>query len=202
MVPARRGGAGGSVTMSWGEFWSGTSAIQVWEPNRRLRAVDTGRGSKGRVVEIAVDYYIEGQGGKTMLRLRGLRHYLPRHRGTPRGVAWALAKTSLPAKECYRRLRGRRGLVRDGSVEGLREGGGYRIVGATGDVFEGVVHAHDAPSDFAGTVVGLNDGLVRFWAEMGTASIWIATWGVDDSTVTALESRWQEQINKALEGAA
>jgi len=75
-------------------------------------------------------------------------------------------------------------------------------VGATGDVFEGVVHAHDAPSDFAGTVVGLNDGLVRFWAEMGTASIWIATWGVDDSTVTALESRWQEQINKALEGAA
>jgi hypothetical protein len=28
------------------------------------------------------------------------------------------------------------------------------------------------------------------------------TWGVDDSTVTALESRWQEQINKALEGAA
>ena len=83
MVPARRGGAGGSVTMSWGEFWSGTSAIQVWEPNRRLRAVDTGRDSKGRVVEIAVDYYIEGQGGKTMLRLRGLRHYLPRHREPP-----------------------------------------------------------------------------------------------------------------------
>jgi len=66
------------------------------------------------------------------------------------------------------------GLVRDGSVEGLREGGGYRIVGATGDVLEGVVHTHDTPSDFAGTVVGLNDGLVRFWAEMGTASIWIA----------------------------
>jgi hypothetical protein len=75
-------------------------------------------------------------------------------------------------------------------------------VGATGDVFEGVVHTPDAPSDFAGTVVGLNDGLVRFWAEMGDCKHLDRTWGVDDSTVTALESRWQEQINKALESAA
>jgi hypothetical protein len=151
--------------------------------------VATRHDSRDRVVELAVDYYIEGQGGKTMLRLvdsgfgpeaewddefdsisrgwkyelRGLRHYLARHRATPRRVAWALAKTSLPAKECYRRLMGPRGLVRGGSVEGLREGDGYRIVGATGDVFEGVVYTHDAPSDFAGTIVGLNDGLVWFW---------------------------------------
>jgi hypothetical protein len=37
---------------------------------------------------------------------------------------------------------------------------------------------------------------------MGTASIWIATWGLDESIVRALESRWQEQVHRALLGSA
>lgn len=148
-------GEGGSISLSWGDFWSGTSAIEVGEPNRRLRTVDRRQDSTGRVVEIAVDYIIEGHGGQTVLRvvhsgfghgaewdaefdsirrgwqfeLRGLRHYLTRHWGTPRRVAWALEKTSLPAEECYARLMGPAGLVREGSIAGLRPGDPYRLVG-------------------------------------------------------------------------
>jgi len=221
-------GEGGSISLSWGEFWSGTSAIEVWQPNRRLRTIDRRQDSTGRVVEIAVDYIIESHAGQTVLRvvhsgfgpgaewdaefdsirrgwqyeLRGLRHYLTRHRGTPRRVAWALEKTSLPAEECYARLMGPAGLVREGSIAGLRAGDPYRIVAATGDVFEGEVHTNDAPWAFGGTAAGLNDGLVRFWSEMGTASIWIATWGVDETIVRALETRWQEQVHPALQGSA
>lgn len=218
-------GKGGSVSLAWGEFWKGTSAIEVWEPNRRLRTVERRTDGAGRVVEIAVDYFIEGQGGDTVLRvvhsgfgpgaewdeefdsigrgwkleLRNLRHYLARHRGTPRRVAWAWAKTSLPAEQCYARLMGPAGLVREGSVAGLREGDPYRVVAATGDVFQGVVITNDPPRDFAGTVAALNDGIVRFWAEVGTASIWISTWGVGESIVRGLDLRWQDQVRKALE---
>jgi uncharacterized protein YndB with AHSA1/START domain len=62
-------GEGGSISLSWGEFWSGTSAIEVWQPNRRLRTVERRQDSTGRVVEIAVDYIIEGHGGQTVLRV-------------------------------------------------------------------------------------------------------------------------------------
>jgi hypothetical protein len=140
--------------------------------------------STGRVVEIAVDYIIEGHRGQTVLRvvhsgfshgaewdaevdsirrgwqskLRGLRHYLTRHRGTPRRVAWALEKTSLPVEECYARLMGPAGLVREGSIAGLRPGDPYRLVAATGDIFEGEVHTNAAPWAFGGTAAGLKTG--------------------------------------------
>jgi hypothetical protein len=66
-------------------------------------------------------------------------------------------------------------------------------------VFQGVVITNGPPRDFAGTVAALNDGIVRFWAEVGTASIWISTWGVGESIVRGLDLRWQDQVRKALE---
>lgn len=51
------------------------------------------------------------------------------------------------------------------------------------------------------TIVPEQNGSCSLVGQMGAASVWIATWGVEQSTSRALESRWQEQINKALDGA-
>jgi uncharacterized protein YndB with AHSA1/START domain len=49
-------GVGGGITVGWGPGMEFTQAIEVWEPERHLHA--------GRV-----DYYIEGNGDTTILRL-------------------------------------------------------------------------------------------------------------------------------------
>jgi uncharacterized protein YndB with AHSA1/START domain len=70
-------GAGGAVTADWGSGLVWKNAIEVWEPNRHLRLVETrdhfisvseaqGRMEPCRLVQ---DYYLEGQGGKTVLRM-------------------------------------------------------------------------------------------------------------------------------------
>ena len=49
-------GIGGGITVGWGPGMEFTEPIKVWEPEQHLRA--------GRV-----DYYIEGNGDTTILRL-------------------------------------------------------------------------------------------------------------------------------------
>ncbi|HZM27670.1 MAG TPA: SRPBCC domain-containing protein, partial [Gemmatimonadales bacterium] len=121
-------GVGGSVALSWGQGFE-KAVIEVWEPDRRLRTVERRRDSAGRVVEIAVDFLIQSEGGKTVLRvvhsgfgastgwneeydgtvrgwryeLRGLRHYLASHVGTNRRVAIAETPTSLSPEASYER---------------------------------------------------------------------------------------------------
>ena len=53
-------GAGGSMFLSWGDGVEGSGLIEIWEPNRRLRVIE----SAG-----AVDYLIEAQGEVTVLRI-------------------------------------------------------------------------------------------------------------------------------------
>lgn len=70
-------GAGGKVWMAWGDF-SGESPIEVWEPRRHLRtveshppsAMDIAAGADPNVpLRMALDYYLETRRGKTVLRL-------------------------------------------------------------------------------------------------------------------------------------
>lgn len=60
-------GAGGSVLANWGPGLGWKNVIDVWEPNRHLRLTET-RDHMGpcRLVQ---DYYLEAEGGKTVLRL-------------------------------------------------------------------------------------------------------------------------------------
>ena len=220
-------GVGGTITLSWGESGAGGATIAIWEPNRRLRTVESRRDKAGRLVDIAVDYFIEADGGRTTLRvvhagfgsgaewdeeydgtvrgwryeLRGLQHYLRRHRGEPRRVAWVAARTFLSPEACYARCMGSAGLVREGTVEGVPEGDAYRIAGAAG-VFEGQVLVNRPPLDFAGTVTNLNDGLLRYEFYGGSARLWLATWGVDEQAVREFESRLREIIVRAATSEA
>jgi len=110
-------GEGGGVFMSWGPPWEGRSRIDAWEENRRLRT----RGFLEHGDASMVEYTLEARGGKTVLRLvhsgfakggdwedelfggtergwryelRSLRHYLERHAGQDRVVAWPKARSA------------------------------------------------------------------------------------------------------------
>jgi uncharacterized protein YndB with AHSA1/START domain len=205
-------GVGGTIALSWGSQGSEKAVIEIWEPNRSLRTVQHRRDSTGRLVEIAIDFLIEGERGRTVLRvvhagfgvgaewdeeydgtvrgwryeLRGLRHYLSRHVGVDRRVAQVDAATSLSPEETYARIMGTEGLGAATALTGLREGDGYKISGAAG-LFEGSVLINSPPLDFGGTVNNLNDALLRYELYGGRAKLWVATWGVEDSRIGDLK---------------
>jgi uncharacterized protein YndB with AHSA1/START domain len=59
-------GVGGKVFIKWGEGMEGTQRIEIWEPERQLRiGHDRGEPAPPSVV----DYFIEGRGGTTVLRM-------------------------------------------------------------------------------------------------------------------------------------
>jgi len=222
-------GAGGSIWMSWDGKAEGTNRIEIWEPNRHLR---TAWSEVGAPVRLAVDFHLEGEGGRTVLRLvhhgfsadaewdgmfdgirrgwsyelRGLRHYLERHRGTDRIVARAdRAIGGLPVAEAFRRLLSARGLAAEGSLGGLVEGDRYAITTAGGDRLEGTVRYREEPTDLALVVDNWNDGLLRLgierWAGPDSpleAHLWLATWGVAADRVAALQEHWETLLAGAL----
>lgn len=181
---------GGTILWSWGEPFIWKSRIEVWEPNRRLRAVyDSPPAAHGQLppAVVVMDFTLEARGGNTLLHLvqsgfgagagwddeydgtsrgwwvefRNLRHYLENHRGEHRSVAWIRQPISLSCEEAWMRLSSPQGLAREGSLAKLREGDRYSITAATGDTFAGVVHIFGPPLDFSGTVENLNNGLLR-----------------------------------------
>ena len=221
-------GTGGKIFLSWGEAFAGEVRIDIWEPGQRLRAIDSRRAADGSVVEIATDYHIEARGGGTVLRvvqsgfgrgadwdaeydavsrgwtfeLRSLRHYLERHRGKDRRVAWVNVTTSLPSEKIHSLVLGPDMLAHEGTVEGLREGDPYRLVTATGEVLEGTVLINRPPTDFAGTVRGMNDALLRYVHEVGYVWIWLSTYGVGEASVEAFRERWRERLERVVGEAA
>ena len=69
-------GAGGSMLADWGPGIEWKTAIEIWEPNRHLRLVETrdrmltppGVEEKLQPCRLVQDYILEGEGGKTILR--------------------------------------------------------------------------------------------------------------------------------------
>jgi uncharacterized protein YndB with AHSA1/START domain len=209
-------GPGGSIWMSWGPEFEGESRIQVWEPHRHLQAVED-----SPFGPLTVDYYLESQGNKTVMRLvhsgfgtgtqwedeyyegvesgwpfmlRNLRHYLERHRGTPRLVAWPRLKVQPSIEEAWQRLMGADGLVREGALAGLRPGDRYRWQAATGDTFEGVVQFLNPVKNFCATVENLNDALLLVGVSQlfgqREVSLWLSAYGVPPEQVEALNERF------------
>jgi uncharacterized protein YndB with AHSA1/START domain len=112
-------GKGGKIWVSWGEGMDGEQGIDIWEPGKHLR---TSVQSEGMPVPFATDYYIEVRGDTTVLRLVNsgfgagaewddmyfgmdggwsyflfnLRHYLERHAGRPRSLAFVRRKRGVP----------------------------------------------------------------------------------------------------------
>jgi len=190
-----RPGKGGSIFMSWDGLYEGESAIQLWEPPRRLRtAWVTGESVPGSDAELAlvVDYALESDsGGGTILRLvhsgfgrdaswdgmydsvsrgwhfelRCLRHYLAHHDGRDRLHAWARMPVRTDRAAAWRLLMGPRGLNAPADLQNLREGDRYQLTTSTGDTLRGTVIDNAAHTQFAATVDAFGGGVVRFHIE-------------------------------------
>lgn len=218
-------GPGGSIWLSWGELFEGRSTIEIWEPNRHLRTGWMQPDDDTRPVQTIVDYYLEGKAGTTRLRLvhsgfgredtwyeeydgtrrgwrfelRSLRHYLERHLGTPREVAWSMTQVEVPPEEAWNRLMSESGLLAEGSLSDASEGDSFRIETALGDELQGTVHVYDPPTDFSGTVRNVNDGLFRVGVEPGHGGglhvvLWLATYGVKEATVQILQGHFESLL--------
>jgi len=236
---------GGILQLSWGDAFDGTCRIQEWDPPRHLRTgwmeqpeVDGGtarpeggsaaliRENREAAAQVAVDYFIEGDKGRTVLRLvhsgfsrnpewddeydgvsrgwtyelRSLRHYLAHHRGTPRRVAWSRREIGTGIAEAWSRLLGPQGIVREGTLDHPAEGDRYSIVTATGDRLAGRVQVFREGSDFAATVDDLDNALFRLGIETcfgaAEAQLWMSTWGVPEGAVRELK----ERFDRLLEG--
>jgi len=149
-------GEGGSVSVGWDpkEMWE--TPITVWEPQRRMQTVSEMPWKDGRMVRLAVDYYLEVQGGRVRVRLVhsgfddsswddyidgldagwsfflfNLKHALERHRGVDRVQLSARFRTKFPADMARageeHPVFGAKGLRVRPPVGGLRPGDACRL---------------------------------------------------------------------------
>jgi uncharacterized protein YndB with AHSA1/START domain len=225
-------GPGGSIRYAWGEL-AGVSSIEAWEPPRRLRTGwmgGTAPGDEGDEERrrVAVDWFLEGRGGRTVLRLvhsgfgraaawdeefdgtrrgwdfelRSLKHYLEHHRGEARRALWLRVPIRRSVQETWDRLTVPGGLVREGELRTIQAGDRYRIALSTGDVLEGVVRILRPPQDFAGTVENLGNSLFRLAVENcgggPEAALWLSTWGRPPAETAAIEGRWRQALERAV----
>lgn len=212
-------GAGGKVWISWGPGSEAAEGIDIWEPNRHLRI---SMQSEGMPVPFATDYYLEGRGGTTVLRLVvsgfgasadwddmyfgmeagwryflfHLRHYLERHRGVPRGLAFERRQMSAD------RVKMRDALARQlgGSADAdLLPGDRIRV--NLGESVTGEVVLAPAGALVA-RLPDLNDAVLFFELEPGGPQYhlgaWLSTYGLPPSRVEALRAG----LSRFLDGLA
>ncbi len=223
-------GVGGEVVWSWKELHVWPQRIEVWEPGSRLRTrYDSSvEGTEGGHHPLFIDFQLEGEGGRTTLRLvhsgfgpaaafddefdgisqgwpielRSLRLYLERHAGEDRQLAWSTATIELAHDEAWRRLTGDDGLACGARIDGLREGDAFSLGTATGDVFEGDVLSCNRHG-FTGVARNHGDGFFRFAVEnCGGRSqvwLWLATYGQPAGAAEDLEARWDAMLERLFQ---
>ena len=234
-------GRGGKWMISWDGNWPRTNEIEIWEPNRHLRLIDrTARpfDAKGDAIvataapmPIAIDWYLEGNGGSTTLRLvhsgfgrggawddefegvsvgwplelNGLKHYLEHHRGEARRVAWTRSVIAVPLGALWTRFVGPDGIVRDPSVLSQRPGDRYATSLATGDRIEGRVVGIIPGRGFQVTVDGWNNGLYRPWIDRvgheSAVNSWLSTYGLPDSVADGFNERMRAEFDRLASAA-
>lgn len=224
-------GAGGSIWSSWRGVYEGEAAIEVWEPERRLRLVypsPPGAQAAPPPAPFACDYELEGKGGTTRLRLvhsgfskdadwdamfdgtrrgwnlelRGLKHYLEKHSGTPRESVWSRVVVDLPLEESWRRLTA--ALLPGADPSALGEGDRATLAGPDGEWRAEIVSC-EAPRELAAFVAEHGDAYLRLrldpsFLEPGRteANLFLSTFGVERATVEALEAGFDRLLAERL----
>ncbi len=235
-------GRGGRWMISWDGNWPWDAEIEIWEPMRHLRLVDRKArpyDARGEAViesvapmPLAIDWYLEGKGGSTTLRLvhsgfgrggawddeyegvslgwplelNGLKLYLERHRGEPRQVAWTRAVVPIAADVLWRRFIGAGGILPDVSLLELSPGAPYATTLSTGDRIEGRVVAHLKGRGFQVTVGEWNDALFRLWIDRvgreSAVNSWLSTYSMPESIAKEFDRRMRGEIDRVAAAAA
>lgn len=212
-------GPGGHITVAWGATeW--TSEIVTWDPGRHLSLRDmVPEGGEAPEPGTAVDYFVEERGGKTVVRLVNsgfsadddwdeffhmlengwafflwnLRHYLERHRGTPRSMISSRPWVSGSREEVWDRVFGPLGIA------DAPDRAGEPFTLTLGDTtLEGESVLSDRPWAFAGRLPSLDDGVIH--VEMEGAGdrwklgFWLSGYGVDPDHCAELQRTLDEQM--------
>jgi uncharacterized protein YndB with AHSA1/START domain len=209
-------GEGGSVSVGWDpkEMWD--TPITVWEPLRRMQTASEMPSKDGRVVRLAVDYYLEVQGGKVRVRLVhsgfddseswdgyidgldagwtyflfNLKHALERHPGVDRRQLSARFRTT--ARSGDHPVFGAKGLRVQPPVGGLRPGDACRLSlgGDASDAVDATVAVQRAPRTIAFLVPAWNDALLfverEGLKETHQLGVWLSLYGVPGTTAAPL----------------
>ncbi|HXZ13967.1 MAG TPA: SRPBCC domain-containing protein [Candidatus Sulfotelmatobacter sp.] len=215
-------GQGGEISLSWGPTYEGGASIEIWEPNRKIAWAETSAG-----LPLRVEWTIESRGGKTLLRLvqssfasgadwesefydstnygwdfmlLNLRHYLERHPGEPRLVAWPRQKKELPRRQIYDKLLAPEGIFQSGTARNFSAGQRYSLRTATGEEWSGRVEFVVPARGFCVTVESLNDGLAWLTIEGAgpehDAQLWFSLYGLPAARVKGIEDRWADALKK------
>lgn len=223
-------GEGGKVWLSFGEGSEWESPIEVWKPNEHLRTVDEMPSGEGKPpLKIAVDYIIEARaGGTTTLRLihsgfaddawedeiesldngwssflANLAHYLHRHRGEPREMAFFRHPVvPLTREEAFRRTMNALGFS-EGEMRLLRVGGRYGSTTARGDRIEGEVKVFAPPGNFTATMANHGEGFLMVEMEPGRQkcrpAIWMSFYGEWRRAAAGFSRKVQAVLESAFE---
>jgi uncharacterized protein YndB with AHSA1/START domain len=207
-------GEGGSVSVGWDpkEMWD--TPITVWEPLRRMQTASEMPSKDGRMVRLAVDYYLEVQGGRVRVRLVhsgfddseswdgyidgldagwtyflfNLKHALERHRGVSRQQLSARFRTTARAGEDHP-VFGAKGLRVQPPVSELRPGDACRLSLGSVDV-DATVAVRHAPRAVAFVVPAWNEALLfverEGMKEAHQLGVWLSLYGVPETTAAPL----------------
>ena len=207
-------GDGGSVSVGWDpkEMWE--TPITVWEPQRHMQTASEMPSKDGRIVRLAVDYYLEAHGGRVRVRLVhsgfddsgswddyidgldagwsyflfNLKHALERHRGVERVQQSARFRTTARSGEDHP-VFGAKGLRVRPPIGGLRPGDACRLALGSADV-DATVAVRHAPRTMAFVVPAWNDALLfverEGMKETHQLGIWLSLYGVPETTVAPL----------------
>jgi uncharacterized protein YndB with AHSA1/START domain len=199
-------GAGGKILLSWPGITDWHLRIDEWKPNGHLRAVydlqtdvmvksdapiKLEDSTRAKPLPLAVDYFLEGRGGATVLRLvhsgfgagspwdeeydgiswgwrkelRSLRHYLEYHPGQARHVGWA--RVTLPAQTstaaAWQRLLSEQGVSLKVASPSPQEGDPCEIFLGRGESLQAVMQYFDPPNFFCARVENLQQSFLRAW---------------------------------------
>ena len=205
-------GEGGSVGVGWDpkEMWE--QPITVWEPQRRMQTASE-MPKDGRMVRLAVDYYLEVHGGRVRVRLVhsgfddsswdnyidgldagwsyflfNLKHALERHRGVDRVQQSARCRTTARDGEDHP-VFGAKGLRVRPAIGGLRPGDACRLSLGSADVDATVAVRHPSRT-IAFVVPAWNDALLfverEGMKETHQLGIWLSLYGVPETTAAPL----------------
>jgi len=203
-------GAGGKIALSWPGITDWNLNIEAWQPNEHLRAsydlqtdvmvktdgqtetaIKLADADRTKPLQLAVDYFLEGRGGTTVLRLvhsgfgsgspwdeeydgiswgwlkelRSLRHYLEYHHGRPRHVGWA--RVPLPMQTstavAWQRLLSAQGVWLKTTRPHPQEGEPCEIHLEAEEPLQAVMQYFDPPNFFCARVENLQQSFLRAW---------------------------------------
>ena len=209
-------GEGGTMRLSWGVEFDGECAIEIWEPNSHLRSTFI-EAPEGAAMRTHVDYFLEGDGGVTKLRLvhsgfgegaawdamynavsngwnaelRSLKHYVENHLSKTREVAWAVSPIKCDDEAAWAALLGPDCLGLEGVVM-PSAGERYRANGPAMGEISGLVLHSKKPGVFVATIDGLDNAFIRVEIERCSGPdpsvwFWVSLYGDSAAGATAMK---------------